>query len=58
MGVIVITHYQRILTYIKPEFVHIMLDGRIVESGSSDLALNLEEHGYEWVREKYETVAA
>jgi Fe-S cluster assembly ATP-binding protein len=58
MGVIVITHYQRILTYIKPDFVHIMLDGRIVESGSSDLALNLEEHGYEWVREKYETVPA
>jgi Fe-S cluster assembly ATP-binding protein len=58
MGVLVITHYQRILNYVKPEFVHIMLDGRIVESGSSDLALNLEEHGYEWVREKYETVAA
>lgn len=58
MGVIVITHYQRILNYVKPEFVHIMLEGRIVESGNSDLALNLEEHGYEWVREKYETVPA
>jgi Fe-S cluster assembly ATP-binding protein len=58
MGVLVITHYQRILNYIKPEYVHIMLDGRIVESGSSELALNLEEHGYEWVREKYETVSA
>jgi Fe-S cluster assembly ATP-binding protein len=58
MGVLVITHYQRILNYIKPEFVHIMLDGRIVESGSSELALNLEEHGYEWVREKYESVPA
>jgi Fe-S cluster assembly ATP-binding protein len=58
MGVLVITHYQRILNYIKPEFVHIMLDGKIVESGGSDLALNLEEHGYEWVREKYETVPA
>jgi len=56
MGVLVITHYQRILNYIKPEFVHIMLDGKIVESGGSDLALNLEEHGYEWVREKYEAV--
>ena len=56
MGVLVITHYQRILNYIKPEFVHIMLDGRIVESGSSELALNLEEHGYDWVREKYEPV--
>jgi Fe-S cluster assembly ATP-binding protein len=58
MGVLVITHYQRILNYIKPEFVHIMLDGRIVESGSSELALNLEEHGYDWVREKYEAVPA
>ncbi len=58
MGVLLITHYQRILNYIKPEFVHIMLDGRIVESGSADLALNLEEHGYEWVREKYETIPA
>jgi len=58
MGVLVITHYQRILNYIKPEFVHIMLDGRIVESGSSELALNLEEHGYEWVREKYEAMPA
>jgi Fe-S cluster assembly ATP-binding protein len=56
MGVLVITHYQRILNYIKPEFVHIMLDGRIVESGGSELAINLEEHGYEWVREKYESV--
>ncbi len=54
LGVLVITHYQRILNYIKPDFVHIMLDGRIVESGGPDLALHLEEHGYEWVREKYE----
>jgi len=54
LGVLVITHYQRILNYIKPDFVHIMLDGRIVESGSSELALRLEEHGYDWVREKYE----
>jgi len=58
MGVLVITHYQRILNYIKPDFVHIMLDGRIVESGSSELALHLEEHGYEWVREKYDAVPA
>jgi len=53
LGVLVITHYQRILNYIKPDFVHIMLDGRIVESGEADLALHLEEHGYEWVKEKY-----
>ncbi len=57
MGVLVITHYQRILNYIKPEFVHVMLGGRVVESGGPDLALHLEEHGYEWVREKYEEVA-
>jgi Fe-S cluster assembly ATP-binding protein len=57
LGVLVITHYQRLLNYIKPGFVHIMLDGRIVESGGPDLALHLEEHGYDWVREKYEEAA-
>jgi Fe-S cluster assembly ATP-binding protein len=56
MGALVITHYQRLLNYIKPNFVHIMLDGRIVESGGPDLALHLEEQGYEWVREKYDSV--
>lgn len=54
LGVLVITHYQRLLNYIKPDYVHIMLDGRIVESGDADLALRLEDKGYEWVREKYE----
>ena len=58
LGVLVITHYQRILNYIKPDHVHIMLGGKIVESGGSDLALHLEEHGYDWVREKYELEAA
>ncbi len=58
LGVLVITHYQRILNYIKPEFVHVMLGGRIVESGGADLALHLEEHGYDWVREKYENEIA
>jgi Fe-S cluster assembly ATP-binding protein len=52
LGVIIITHYQRILNYIKPDFVHVMMDGRIVESGGSDLALHLEDHGYDWIREK------
>jgi Fe-S cluster assembly ATP-binding protein len=52
-GVLVITHYQRILNYVKPDFVHVMLDGRIVESGGPELALKLEEEGYEWLREKY-----
>lgn len=53
MGMLVITHYQRILNYIKPDYVHIMLGGRIIESGGPDLALKLEERGYDWVREKY-----
>ena len=58
LGVLVITHYQRLLNYIKPQFVHIMLGGRIVESGGPDLALQLEERGYDWVREKYEETPA
>ena len=53
MGALIITHYQRILNYITPEHVHIMFEGRIVESDGPDLALKLEEHGYDWVREKY-----
>jgi Fe-S cluster assembly ATP-binding protein len=53
LGVLVITHYQRMLNYIKPQFVHMFFDGRIVESGGADLALRLEEQGYDWVREKY-----
>ncbi len=57
LGVLVITHYQRLLNYIKPQFVHIMMNGIIVESGGPDLALRLEEMGYDWVREKYEEVA-
>lgn len=58
MGVLVITHYQRLLNYIKPHFVHVMMDGRIVESGGPDLALHLEEHGYDWIREKVVEEAA
>ena len=54
LGVLVITHYQRLLNYIKPQFVHVMFGGRIVESGGPELALHLEEHGYDWVREKYD----
>jgi Fe-S cluster assembly ATP-binding protein len=57
LGAVIITHYQRILNYIKPDVVHVMLDGRIVETGGADLALHLEEHGYDWVREKYENEA-
>ncbi len=51
MGVLVITHYQRLLNYIKPQFVHVLMDGRIVESGGPELALHLEEKGYDWLKE-------
>lgn len=57
LGVLVITHYQRLLNYIKPQFVHVMMGGRIVESGGPELALHLEEHGYDWLREKTEETA-
>jgi Fe-S cluster assembly ATP-binding protein len=52
LGVLIITHYQRILNYIQPQFVHIMLDGQVVESGGPELAAQLEEHGYDWIRER------
>lgn len=58
LGVLIITHYQRMLNYIKPDKVHIMMGGRIVESGGPDLALQLEAQGYEWVRERYAEAAA
>lgn len=58
LGILVITHYQRILNYIKPDHVHIMLNGRIVETGGPDLALHLEEQGYDWLREKVENLTA
>ena len=47
---IVVTHYQRLLNYIVPDFVHVMVDGRIIESGEKELALRLEEHGYDWIK--------
>ncbi|MBS1249487.1 MAG: Fe-S cluster assembly ATPase SufC [Chloroflexi bacterium] len=53
-GILIITHYQRILNYIKPHYVHVMLDGRIVESSGPELALRLEEEGYEWIRNKHD----
>jgi Fe-S cluster assembly ATP-binding protein len=51
-GALVITHYQRLLTYIVPDYVHILVDGRIVKTGDKSLALQLEEQGYEWIREE------
>ena len=52
-GALVITHYQRLLDYIVPDKVHIMAEGRIVHSGDKSLALELEEKGYDWVRENF-----
>ena len=52
LGTLIITHYTRILEYVKPEFVHIMLDGRIVREGGPELADELEDKGYDWVREE------
>lgn len=57
LGVLVITHYQRILNYIKPDVVHVMMDGRIVQSGGPDLALRLEAEGYDWIRDQIEDKA-
>ena len=49
---LVITHYQRLLNYIVPDFVHIMYDGRIVKTGDKNLALKMEEKGYDWIKEE------
>jgi Fe-S cluster assembly ATP-binding protein len=57
MGVLLITHYQRILNYVKPQFVHVMVDGRIQLSGGPELALELEARGYDWVRDGKEVIA-
>ena len=54
---IVVTHYQRLLNYIIPDFVHVMKEGRIVKSGGKELALELEAHGYDWVHEEVEQTA-
>jgi Fe-S cluster assembly ATP-binding protein len=47
---IVITHYQRLLNYIVPDYIHVLYDGRIVKSGSKELALELEVKGYDWIK--------
>ncbi|MFB6278903.1 MAG: Fe-S cluster assembly ATPase SufC [Salinibacter sp.] len=57
-GFLVITHYERILQYIVPDRVHVMIDGEILRSGGKDLARQLEDHGYEWVREEAAATAA
>jgi Fe-S cluster assembly ATP-binding protein len=50
MGVLLVTHYQRILNYVKPDYVHVMIDGKIVQSGGPELAYELEAKGYDWLR--------
>jgi len=57
LGVLLITHYQRMLNYIIPDFVHVMVQGRIVRNGGKDLALELEEKGYDWIRDHAEEPA-
>jgi Fe-S cluster assembly ATP-binding protein len=54
-GFLVITHYQRLLNYIQPDYVHVLMDGRIVHSGGRELALELEAKGYDWVKEELVT---
>jgi Fe-S cluster assembly ATP-binding protein len=58
LGILIITHYERILRYINPDFVHILVDGKIVKSGGSDLAAHLEEHGYDWIIKDAEAAPA
>lgn len=55
---IVVTHYQRLLDYIVPDFVHVLFDGKIVKSGGKDLALELEEKGYDWIKEEANAASA
>jgi Fe-S cluster assembly ATP-binding protein len=57
-AVIVVTHYQRLLNYIVPDVVHVLMDGRIVKSGDRSLALELEERGYDWIKDNGATVPA
>ena len=56
IGMLVITHYQRLLDYIVPDKVHVMSDGRIIHSGDKDLALKLEAQGYDWVEKEHGAV--
>jgi Fe-S cluster assembly ATP-binding protein len=51
-AILIVTHYQRLLTYIQPDYVHVMMDGRIVKTGDKGLALELEEKGYDWVEKE------
>ncbi len=56
-SILLVTHYQRLLNYIEPDYVHVMLDGRIVKSGDKSLALELEAHGYDWIEKEVRQLA-
>src|SRR5438477_431635 len=58
LGILLITHYQRLLNYVVPDYVHVMVAGQIVRSGRKELALELEERGYDWAREEARELAA
>lgn len=58
LGVLIITHYERILRYIQPDFVHVMYEGRIVHSGGPELVEQIERNGYDWIREEVQSAAA
>jgi Fe-S cluster assembly ATP-binding protein len=58
LGVLLITHYQRLLDYIVPDHVHVMYDGRIVKSGDKSLALELEAKGYDWIKKELAAATA
>jgi Fe-S cluster assembly ATP-binding protein len=58
VGVLLVTHYQRILNYVKPHYVHVFMEGRIVRSGGPELAHMLEEKGYEWIENEVHAAAA
>jgi len=58
-AVILVTHYQRLLDYIVPDFIHVLYNGKIIRSGGKELALELEEKGYDWIKnDEYDTVEA
>lgn len=57
-AMLLVTHYQRLLDYIVPDYVHVMADGRIIKTGDKELALELEERGYDWVRAEFQQTAA
>jgi len=57
VGILLITHYQRLLSYIVPDFVHVMSQGRVVRSGGKELALELESKGYDWLKDDVASVA-